>query len=537
MIKGSVIDTLKNTMDVVEIAELYIELKKAGGNFKGLSPFNPEKTPSFVVSPSKGIWHDFSSGKGGDGIKLVQLVEGLTFPEAVEKLCDMYNITIEYDNTKGVEKISSASLEIYKDWCISQLHENSTALQYLYDRGLTDDSIIEFEIGFSPGSREVVDFVRSSVMTENDAITVGIIDIGDNGLYARFINRIMFPVRDHTGKLCGYSGRTIGTHPAKYVNTKDTPLFHKSSLMYGFDKAKEVIAKKNFFVLSEGQMDVIMEHQIGIKYAFASMGTALTSKHVKIIGRFAKKGVVAYDGDTAGVEAAFKASELFIREMIDVKVVIFDDGEDPADLIAAGRAQEIVKLMKEGVPAIRFCVDRLLLGYDLKNPFDKTSAFNDIQKFSEKMTPLVKQSIIEEASKFIGTITSDRKNYIERNFQVYSVIEVRERELIKAAITSGKKEDIYMLSEIEKCFSLKEELKALKNMEFDNPLLTNIFLDQNTAQSANIPEDIALFKIWCMKKFLSRINSSNSMSSETKITKIREGQVKIMELEKQIRRT
>lgn len=533
MIKSSTIDTLKNTIDIVEVAELYVELKKSGSNFKGLSPFQSEKTPSFMVSPSKGIWNDFSSGQGGDGIKLTMLVEGLTFPEAVEKLCDMYNITVEYENSGKIERISSAPLEIYKDWCIKQLHKNPVALKYLHDRGLTDDSISEFEIGYSPGSREVVNFVKSSTITENDAITVGIIDSGDNGLYGRFIERIMFPVRDHAGKLCGYSGRTIGTHPAKYVNTKDTPLFHKSSLMYGFDKAKEVIAKKDFFVLSEGQMDVVMEHQVGIKYAFASMGTALTDKHVKIISRFAKKGIVAYDGDTAGINAAFKAAELFIRAMIDVKVVIFDDGEDPADLIAAGRAQEIVRLMKEGVPAIRFCIDRLILGYDLKNPFDKTRAFNSIKKFSDQMTPLIRQAILKEASQFIGLITNDNKRSIVRDAKIYTAMEIRERELIKAAILSGKEEDIRMLLEVNRCFSLKKELDALQNMEFDNSLLTEIFLDENIIPSANIKADIILFKIWCMKKFLSGIRSSNSMSLEKKVVKIREAQMKIIELEKQ----
>jgi len=536
MIKSTIIDTLKNTLDIVEVAELYVELKKAGSLFKGLSPFQSEKTPSFIVTPSKEVWHDFSSGQGGDAIKLVQLVETLTFPEAVEKLCDMYNIAVEYDDSGHVEHLSSVPLEIYKDWCIEKLLQNKVALKYLKDRGVTDASISEFEIGYSPSSREVVDFVRNSVMTENDAIAVGIIDIGDNGLYGRFIERIMFPIRDHTGKLCGYSGRTIGTHPAKYVNTKDTPLFHKSSLMYGFDKARDVIAKKNFFVLTEGQMDVVMQHQVGLKYTFASMGTALTPLHVKILGRYAKKGIIAYDGDSAGVKAAFKAAELFIRSMIDVKVVIFDNGEDPADLIASGRAQEVVKLMKEGVPAIRFCIDRILIGYDLKNPFDKTNAFNDIKKFSSQMTPIIRQSILEEASQSIGPITVATQHDTGARRRVFNAMVMKERELIKAAITSGQDKDIAMLLEIEKCFSLKEELAALKEFEFGNPLLTDIFLDEHTISSANIIADVLLFKIWCMKKFLSRVQSSSIMPGSEKIKKIREAQVKILKLEEQARR-
>jgi len=536
MIKSTTIDTLKNTVDVVEVAELYVELRKAGGAFKGLSPFNSEKTPSFTVTPSKGIWHDFSSGQGGDAIKLVQLIENLNFPEAVEKLCDMYNITVEQENDDGQPRLSSAPLEMYKDWCMKKLQTNEVALKYLRDRGVSDSTISDFEIGYSTSSREVVDFVRRSVMTENEAIALGIIDLGENGLYGRFIERIMFPIRDHTGKLCGYSGRTIGSHPAKYVNTKDTPLFHKSSLMYGFDRAKEVISKKKFFILSEGQMDVVMQHQVGLKYSFASMGTALTPAHVKIIGRFADKGIIAYDGDRAGIEAAFKAAELFIRNMIDTKVVIFDDGEDPADLISQGRGQDIVKMMKNGIPSIRFCIDRLLIGHDLNNPFDKTKAFNEVQKFASQMSPLVTKAILEEASSILGTIEPEISREVAVGRRDVGVVEMRERELIKAAILSGSEEDISQIMEVKKCFSLKAELEALKNMEFDNQLLTDIFLDENTITSGNLHADIRLFKIWCMKTFVSRIRSSSSMSTEKKLMQIREAQVKILQLEEEARK-
>lgn len=535
MIRDSTISDLKERIDILEVAELYVKLKKAGSSFKGFSPFQSERTPSFLVSPSKGIWHDFSSGQGGDAIKLVMLLEGLTFPEAVEKLCSMYNIQVEYENSQKAEKISSTPLEIYKDWCVEQLHKNRNAIKYLHNRGLTDASIAKFEIGYSPNSNEIVNFIRSSTITENEAIITGIADLGDNGLYGRFVNRIMFPVRDHTGKLCGFSGRTLGTHPAKYVNTKETPLFHKSSLMYGFDKAKEAISKKGFFVLSEGQMDVIMEHQVGLKYAFASMGTALTEKHVKIIGRFAKKGIIAYDGDAAGINAAFKAAALFIRAMIDVRVVILGDDKDPADLISSGRAQEFAKLLKSGIPAIKFCIDRLISGYDLSNPFDKAKAFDSINNFANGMTsPLIRKAVLKEASMFVGTITYSSKQAIERNIKNYSAIETREKELIKAVLLSQNKEDIAMLVEIKKCFSLQDEIIALQNIEFDNPLLTKIFFDDNIVPSANLKLDITLFKIWCLKKFLHRIRHS-SMSSEKKLIKMREAQMKIIELENQVK--
>jgi DNA primase len=338
----------------------------------------------------------------------------------------------------------------------------------------------------------------------------------------------MFPIRDHTGKLCGFSGRTIANHPAKYVNTKDTPLFRKSNLMYGFDKAKDSVAKKNFFVLSEGQMDVVMQHQVGIKYSFASMGTALTPSHVKIISRFAKKGVIAYDGDQAGIKAAFKAAELFTKSMIDTTVVIFDNGEDPADLIAAGRTQEIMSLMESGVPAIKFCVDRILLNYDLNNPFDKTNAFKDVKAFSSQMTPLVRQNIMEFAMPFIGTITNEHIIQIRQG--EFSPAEAVERSLIKAAILSGKGGDIRLIMSAEKCFTMKDEIAILKRLEYSHEKLTAIFMDETVVPSGNVKQDMIHFKIRCIDKFLAKIRGNTNMSNDDKLSKIKEAMSKKIEL-------
>lgn len=537
MIKQTTIDLLDNTVDIIDVAEMYVELKKAGSVFKGLSPFRDEKTPSFVVSPSKQIWHDFGSGQGGRAINLVMEIEGLNFPEAVEKLCALNNITVEYDEGTQEKKISSKMLEAYSLWCEENLQKNHDALKYLKDRGVSDASISKFEIGYSPSSSEVVDFIQKNLYSTQEAIDLGIIDSGENGLYGRFIKRLMFPIRDHTGKMCGFSGRTLDNHPAKYVNTKDTALFKKSNLMYGFNFAKEVISKKNFFVLSEGQMDVVMQHQVGLKYSFASMGTALTEGHVKILSRFAKKGIIAYDGDNAGVKAAFKAAELLIRSMIDARVVIFDDGEDPADLVASGRAQELVMKMKNGIPAIKFCVDRILLPYDLSNPFQKSVAFEEIQKFAGKMQPMVQASIMQEASPSLGVIESvDPERAESYHRPNRSPMESRERELIKAVLISGKDDDLKLLSSITKCFYLKDAMDALMSGDVGNNLLTEILLDEHTIASAHLEEDTRLFKIWCMKRFLGGIRSSKNMSTQDKIEKMREAQSKILELEDEARR-
>jgi len=527
MISQQSVETVRNTVDLLSVVEQYVDLKKQGSMYVGLSPFNHERTPSFKVQPDKQIWYDFSSGQGGDAFAIMMKLEGLTFVEAVEKLAEEYGITLEYENESNREIVSSSSLEIYSSWCMENLKKRPDVLEYLSKRGVSQESIDRFEIGYSPSSNEVVSFIRNSVINEPDAIKLGIIDTGDNGLYARFIDRLMFPIRNHTGKLCGFSGRTLGNHPAKYVNTKETPLFHKSFLMYGFNIAKEVVSKKNFFVLTEGQLDVVMMHQVGLKYTFASMGTSLTKEHVKVIKRYADKGLVAYDGDRAGIEAAFKAAELFIRNAVDVKIIMLDDGEDPADLISSQRGHVLVDKLKNGIPAIKFCIDRLLIDFDLNNPFDKTKAFGVIEKFSQGMLPAIQTAVIEEASSRIGPI---KIKYTE-NKRV-RVDNSREKELIKAAITSGKKEYIDEIVSIKKCFSHKDAIDALAENNNNHEVLAEILLDDLVSESKNFKEDIKVFKIWCLKRFLASITSSTKISLTDKLLKTREVQKKIQDIEK-----
>jgi DNA primase len=525
MISERTIENVRNSADLVAVVEEYVSLKKQGNTYVGLSPFNHEKTPSFKVQPSKNIWFDFSSGKGGDVFSIVMQLEGLTYPEAIEKLADKFNIPIEYDGKVKYEAVSSATLEIYNSWCMENLQKNKEALSYLYGRGVTDETIREFEIGYSPTSREVVDFIRGSVVSEKDAVDLGVIDIGDNGLYARFIDRLMFPIRNHTGKLCGFSGRTMGNHPAKYVNTKDTPLFKKSQLMYGFDKAKDIVSKKEFFVLTEGQMDVVMMHQVGIKYTFASMGTSFTESHAKLIKRFSSKGIIAYDGDKAGINAAFKAAEIMIRSSIDASVIIFKDDEDPADIISSGNADDLLSTLTNGTPAIQFCVDRILLKYDLNNPFDKTKAFSDIESFSRGMLPTIQQAVIGEAASRIGPI---KISYKDSNRTTVS--HQREKELIKTALLSTNKEDINEIVEIRKCFSHKEAIDAIIKGELSSGVIAEILLDDLVPESMNFKEDIKVFKVWCLKRFLASIKSSTKIPLRDKVMKTREIQAKIQAL-------
>ena len=531
MIKESTIDRLRQSVDIVSVAENYVVLKKSGANFKANCPLHGENTPSFVVSPGKQIFHCFGCGSGGDSIKLVMEIEKLSYPEAIEKLCDEYNIPIEYESGgNNAKRISTNGLELYKKWCYVNLKSNTSALQYLRDRGVSDKSIEDFEIGFSPSSDEVVTFMKSTPIPLPEAIEVGILGHDKGRTYARFSSRIMFPIRDHTGKLCGFSGRTTVDHPAKYLNTSDTPLFNKSSLLYGLDRAKDKISKLGYFIVCEGQMDVVMMHQVGITQSFASMGTALTDLQVKRIKRYAKKGIVAYDGDKAGVAAAFKATELLMVNAVDSKVVMMKSDEDPAAMISSGRVSELKKLLSGGMSSVDFIIGKILDRYDLKSPFDRTSATNDISAFASRMMPIVMSDIISKAEDIIG-------NTIDVNVpKTTNILDdipppMAEMEIIKAIMISEDDKEMAELESAAKCFTMRDEIVMLKNKDYSSRRLTSIYLNDRIVSSADVISDIVLLKVWCMKRYLMKIQHNKDMSAEKKIILIREAQVKIMELE------
>ena len=528
MIKETTIDRLKQSVDIVSVAENYVVLKKSGANFKANCPLHGEKTPSFVVSPGKQIYHCFGCGSGGDSIKLVMEIEKLSYPEAIEKLCDEYNIPIEYEKgNSGVKRISTNGLELYSKWCYVNLKSNSDAMSYLRSRGISDKSIEDFEIGYSPSSDEVVKFMRSTPIPLPEAIDTGILGNDKGRTYARFSNRIMFPIRDHTGKLCGFSGRTTVDHPAKYLNTKDTPLFNKSTLLYGLDRAREKISKIGYFIVSEGQMDVVLLHQVGITQSFASMGTALTDQQVKRVKRYARKGIIAYDGDSAGISAAFKATELLMINMVDSKVVVMGENEDPADMISSGRVSELKKLLSGGITSVDFTVDTILKKHELSSPFGRADSVKEIEQFASKMMPIVRDDVVSNAEKKIGNTIS------VKNPEPIKEISppLAEMEIIKAIMISEDSDELAELESAAKCFSMSNEIEMLKKRDYSSTILTAIFLNDKIVPSADVISDIALLKIWCMKRYLLKIQHNTKISAEERIFLIREAQVKIAELE------
>ncbi len=407
MIDNESIESLKSSIDIVDVVGSFIELKKAGANYKANCPFHGEKTASFVVSPSKQIYHCFGCGAGGDSVKFVMEIEKLSYVEAIEKLASMFNFSLRYTKGSGDFGESKRVLESIQKWYVKNLDSNEAARKYLQNRGISSSSIESFEIGYVSSSQEVMHFLQSQLFPLPKAEEAGIIARGEKGeYYARLVERITFPIYSANGAIIGFGGRTMGSHPAKYINSPQTRLFNKSRILYGYHKAKESIYAHKKLIVCEGYLDVIMLHQAGFKEAVATMGTALTPEHLPLLRKGDPKIILAYDGDKAGVAAALKAAQMLSISGFDGGVVLFPDGQDPADMVARGKSEALAKLFREAKPMIPFVIEMIAQGYNLSEPREKEAAFMAIKGFLSSLSQIMQDAYMPIASTVLGLAPS-----------------------------------------------------------------------------------------------------------------------------------
>ena len=359
MISKQSIENLKNHIDIVEVISSYLPLKKNGANFKACCPFHGEKTPSFVVSPQKQIYHCFGCHAGGDALKFVMEFEKLSYVEAIEKLAFILNFSLEYEQKEQTSKFDSKILDEINHFFKQNFEKNETTKNYLKDRGVFESLIEKFEIGYAPSSKELINYIKNNFLNISDAKDFGVVEMGENGYYSRFVDRIIFPIFSQNNKIVGFGGRTLGSHQAKYINSPQTILFNKSKLLYGYNLAKTQIYKQNEIIVTEGYLDVIMLHQAGFSNAVATLGTALTIEHLPLLKKGEPKVVLAYDGDNAGIAAALKASILLSQHNIFGGVVIFDNGLDPADMVKNNQINELEKLFANPTPFSNFVIAQI----------------------------------------------------------------------------------------------------------------------------------------------------------------------------------
>lgn len=420
MITKDSIENLKNHLDVVDVISQFLELKKSGANFKACCPFHGESTPSFVVSPAKQIYHCFGCGVGGDSIKFVMEYEKLSYPETLEKLASMYNVSLDYDNTNNQKKQDLKIIEDLNKYYQKLFVNNNKAKEYIHNRGISEFFVEKFEIGYAPSSADTLNFLKSNYYNLAEAKELGVIDTGTNGLYARFIERITFPIYSLNGKLVGFGGRTITGHNAKYVNSPQSKIFNKSKLLYGYNIAKENIYKKNRIIITEGYLDVIMLHQAGFNTAVATLGTALTKDHLPLIRRGEPQVIVAYDGDNAGLNAAFKASVMLSQGEFEGGVVIFGEGKDPADMVKDGKVEELNKIFSKPKAFISFAIDYIIAKYDVNNPNQKQKALIEANEYLQSLGVIYQ----DEYKRYIAQKLNVRENLVKVSTDITRKTEV-----------------------------------------------------------------------------------------------------------------
>jgi len=416
-ISQQTIDAVYDAIRVEEVIGDYVQLKKSGSNFKGLSPFSDEKSPSFMVSPAKQIWKDFSSGKGGNAISFLMEHEHFSYPEAIKHLAKKYGIEVQETQQTDAQKQQSSereSMYLVSEYANSffqqQLHNTDTgkaiALSYFKERGFTTETIKKFQLGYSP---DVWDALTNSAIKKSYKLkyleSTGLTIVKENKQFDRFKGRIMFPIHSMSGRVLGFGGRILGNNPkaAKYLNSPESDIYHKSKVLYGIYYAKQSIAKEDNCYLVEGYTDVIQFHQSGITNTVSSSGTALTSDQIRLINRLTNNITVLFDGDAAGMRAAIRGIDLILEQGMNVRVCTFPDGEDP-DSFAKKHSEDEIKnyLQQNSQDFIQFKA-KLLQQEASNDPVKKAGVIRSIvESISKIPDPIQREVYIQECSASMG---------------------------------------------------------------------------------------------------------------------------------------
>ena len=439
MITKETIDKIFSAIRVEEIIGEYVQLKRTGSNYKGLSPFVDEKTPSFVVSPSKQIWKDFSSGKGGTAITFLMEIEGFSYPEALRYAAKKYGIEIEENLRELTEEERKAQTD--KD-LLYKIHEvaNHFFQEQLYDteegqligwayfkeRELKSEIIKKFQLGYSPQkfnafsqyalnkgySKEILEKSGLSIFSEKNPEGID-----------RFRERVIFPIQSFSGRVLGFGGRILKSNEksAKYLNSPETEIYHKSQVLYGLAQSKQAISKENYCLLVEGYMDVISLHQNGIENVVASSGTALTTEQIKLIKRLTENVTILFDGDAAGIKASFRSIDMLLSEEMNIRVLLFPEGHDP-DSFSRSHSMEYVKnfIRDNSKDFIDFKAEILLKDAE-NDPIKKAEAVRDIVKSVAHVSNGLKQEVyLKQVASQFGLTERNLFDELQNQKQVLS---------------------------------------------------------------------------------------------------------------------
>ncbi len=417
------INEIKDQLDIVQIISDYVELKQSGNNYLGLCPFHNEKTPSFTVSAQKGIFHCFGCGEGGDAISFIMKKESLSYPEAIHFLADKLGIFIEtgkvdkklYDHRKKLFQINDeAKLYFFQNLLASPIPK-----RYIQDRGINKNLINRYMIGYATkNSQGLLNHLMKKGYKLDDLLELGLVKKSrkNGSLYDAYINRLMFPIIDSRKNIIGFGGRTLGEDRAKYINSPESVVYHKSDHIYGTMNFKN-ISKENKAILVEGYMDVISLSNYGIDYSVASLGTSLTKEQAKLISRYTKNIFICYDGDNAGILAAERALNIFKEIEIFPNIVKIPDGLDPDDYLKEYGKESFFNLLENSLNPILYKYNNLLKKFDLKNIDEKIEFLKEL---TELLTTIDSRLVRDEyINRFAKDLNLDKDNL---SFEVNNIL-------------------------------------------------------------------------------------------------------------------
>ena len=472
MISRSTIDRVFETARVEEVIGEFVQLKKAGSNFKGLSPFTDEKSPSFMVSPVKQIWKDFSTGKGGNAVSFLMEHEHYSYPEAIKFLAKKYNIEIEETVQSDQEKeqmneresmflVSNFAKDYFHDVLLNSTQGKAIGLSYFKERGFREDIIKKFDLGYCLDTWD--SFTNEALKKGYDIkylASTGVTIVRENKQFDRFKGRVMFPIHSMSGRILGFGGRTLSSDKktAKYVNSPESDIYHKSKILYGIYQAKKEIAKQDNCFLVEGYTDVISFYQSGIENVVASSGTALTSDQIRLVNRLTKNITVLFDGDAAGIRASIRGIDLILEQGMNVKVVTFPDGEDP-DSFAKKHTEVALReyLEESSQDFINFKVS-LLMKEASNDPVKKAGLIRDIVASISKIPDSIQREVyVQECSRIMDiserVLFSELAQLISKNSKDFNKTQQKEKQSLEVV-----KKQTEQLKEVDSLFILEREI-------------------------------------------------------------------------------
>ena len=450
MIDRATVDKIMDAVNIVDVVGEFVNLRKSGVNYKGLCPFHDDKTPSFMVSPARQICKCFSCGEGGTAVNFLMKHEQITYPEALRWLAKKYNIEIqerELTDDEKREQSERESMFVVNEWACQYFHEillndvdgQAIGKQYFRSRGIRDDIIEKFQLGFALTKRDALaNEAHRKGFKEEFLLSTGLCIRNEHGVYDRFAGRAIFPWMNVSGKVVAFGGRKLDAATKgvqqKYVNSPDSEIYHKERELYGIYQAKKAIVKEDCVYMVEGYTDVIAMHQCGLENVVANSGTALSIHQIKLLRRFTQNIVLLYDGDEAGIHAAMRGTDMLLAEAMNVKVLLLPDGDDPDSFSRKHTAQEFKEYIdSHQTDFIQFKTDLLLKG--VSDPIKKAEAINNIiRSIAVIPDPMVRTAYIKDCSQRLDvderTLISQTNKYIagEREEAEKRIAREQERE-------------------------------------------------------------------------------------------------------------